>query len=294
MSALVQENLRLKELIIAVNLNKPFFDEFVSFVRSHNYEDIHDLISETDDVALDKFLHAYFKAKFHNPLFDGIGRPYQPDDKAKWFFITWILRDAPTQRLQPIVGTLGQGSTENNRIHLIKTLIKFIAPLLPRKEQWEWHSIAEVMLQRLEGSRRALKGGLFEAIVRNKLKDLFKLNNISLAVTDKEIRLNDETYDIEVIGSKSRILMPVKTRETMGGGHANLFTRDIHKAISVAHDNGFDCIPVVIAESWGGNLNELPCSNYIYIPANPNQLDTINPLLDAELAKLILRFASIQ
>lgn len=294
MSALVQENLRLKELIIAVNLNKPFFDEFVNFVRLHNYKDIHDLISETDDSALDSFLHAYFRTQFNSSLFDGIGRPYKPDDKAKWFFITWILRDAPTQRLQPIVGTLGQGNTEKNRIHLIKTLIKYIAPLLPEKAQWEWYSIAEVMLQRLEGSRRALKGGLFEAIVRNKLNELFKSNNINLTITDKEIRFNDETYDIEVIGSKSRILMPVKTRETMGGGHANLFTRDIHKAISVAHENGFDCIPVVIAESWGGNLDELPCSNYIYIAANPNQLDTINPLLDQELAKLITSFSNIQ
>lgn len=294
MSALVQENLRLKELIIAVNLNKPFFDEFVNFVRLHNYTDIHDLISETDDSALDRFLHAYFRAQFNSSLFDGIGRPYQPDDKAKWFFITWILRDAPTQRLQPIVGTLGQGNTENNRVHLIKTLIRFIAPLLPEKAQWEWHSISEVMLQRLEGSRRALKGGLFEAIVRNKLNELFKANNIHLTITDKEIRFNDETYDIEVIGSKSRILMPVKTRETMGGGHANLFTRDIHKAISVAHEHGFECIPVVIAESWAGNLDELPCSNYIYIAANPNQLDTINPLLDQELAKLITSFSNIQ
>ena len=88
--------------------------------------------------------------------------------------------------------------------------------------------------------------------------------------------------------------MPVKTRETMGGGHALLFTRDIHKAIAVAKDNGFSCIPVVIAESWGGNLDELNCENYIYIQENPNQLDKINPKLEAELEALVSTFAEIE
>jgi len=44
-----------------------------------------------------------------------------------------------------------------------------------------------------------------------------------------------------------------------GGGHANLFTRDIFKAISVAHENDYECLPVIIAESWGGDLKSLHC-----------------------------------
>lgn len=293
MAAFITENLRLKELMLVVNQNKPFFDEFVGFLRNYNYTNIHEFISEQNDSKIEIVLDDYFNVKFNSFLYDGIARPYQAD-KAKWFFITWILRDAPTQRLQPIIGTLEQGSTKKNKIHLLKILIKYISPLMPQREQWEWYSISEVMLQRLEGSRRALKGGLFEAIIRNKLINLFSNYGINLAVTNQEVRLNDETYDIEVIGRKTKILMPVKTRETMGGGHAVLFTRDIYKAISVAHDNGFDCIPVVIAESWAGNLDDLPCKTYIYIPANPNQLDTINPLLDAELFKLLNTFSSIQ
>ena len=73
----------------------------------------------------------------------------------------------------------------------------------------------------------------------------------------------------------------------MGGGHANLFTRDIHKAISVAQENGYLCIPIVIAESWGGDLESLHCEHLIYIQANPNQTDEIGPKLATELESLV-------
>jgi hypothetical protein len=72
----------------------------------------------------------------------------------------------------------------------------------------------------------------------------------------------------------------------MGGGHAMLFTRDIHKSITVAHENGFECIPIVIAESWGGDLEGLNCENLIYLKANPNQVDQIKELLQTELRRI--------
>lgn len=293
MSELVIENLRLKELILVVNKNRPFFDEFLDFVKGHGYENVLAFVSESKEAKMDIVLTDYFSKEFKNCLYDGIARPYD-QSKSKWFFITWLLRDAPQQRLQPIVSSLEKGTTTQKRIWVINRIMQFVAPLMPEKEQWEWHAIAEVMLQRLEGSRRALKGGLFEAIVRSQLTELFKSNKLKLLVTNQEVMLNDETYDVEVVGENGKILMPVKTRETMGGGHALLFTRDIHKSISVAHENGFNCIPVVIAESWGGNLDGLSCDNYIYIPVNPNQVEKINPLLEAKLQELVTVFAGIQ
>ncbi len=293
MNELVVNNLRLKELILVVNKNKPFFDEFVAFLQSKGYPHVIDFVAEPDERKAAATLGAYFKAEFKNCLFDGIARPYD-QAKSKWFFITWLLRDAPQQRLAPIVASLEQGSSIDKKIWVIIHLMRFAAPLMPQKEQWEWHAVAEVMLQRLEGSRRALKGGLFEAIVRTQLNDLFKSRKLKLSVTPQEVRLNDETYDVEVVGAKAKILMPVKTRETMGGGHALLFTRDIHKSIAVARENGFNCIPVVIAESWSGNLDELHCEHYIYIPVNPNQVDKINPLLEAKLQELVPVFSAIQ
>lgn len=293
MSELVIENLRLKELILVVNKNRPFFDEFVEFVKGHGYENVLAFVSEEKEANMEIVLNDYFSKEFNNCLYDGIARPYD-QSKSKWFFITWLLRDAPQQRLQPIVSSLEKGSTTQKRIWVINRIMHFVAPLMPEKEQWEWHAMAEVMLQRLEGSRRALKGGLFEAIVRSQLTAIFKSNKLNLLVTDQEVMLNDETYDVEVVGKNGKILMPVKTRETMGGGHALLFTRDIHKSISVARENGFNCIPVVIAESWGGNLDGLSCDNYIYIPVNPNQVEKINPLLEAKLQELVTVFAGIQ
>lgn len=292
MTDLVVENLRLKELILVVNKNKPFFDEFLGFLKGNGYDDIHAFIAETDEEKLTKVVDSYFGTSFENTLFDGIARPYN-DSKSKWFFITWLLRDAPQQRLQPIISSL-TGTTKERRVWVVKKIMHFVSPLLPEKEQWEWPAISEVMLQRLEGSRRALKGGLFEAIVRTQLTDLFKRHKLNLKVTANEVRLNDETYDVEILGKDAKILMPVKTRETMGGGHALLFTRDIHKSISVAHENGFNCIPVVIAESWTGNLDRLPCESYIYIQINPNQVDKINPLLEAKLEELVSVFREIQ
>ncbi|HQO79065.1 MAG TPA: hypothetical protein PLG17_11215 [Thermodesulfobacteriota bacterium] len=143
------------------------------------------------------------------------------------------------------------------------------------------------MLNRLEGSRRALKGTHFESLVRNLLTELFSANDIGLTVGEKQITISDETYDIQIVSGKSKILIPVKTRETMGGGHANLFTRDIHKSISVAKKNGYSCIPIVIAESWGGDLDSLHCEHLIYIQANPNQTDEIGPKLATELELLL-------
>lgn len=290
---MVVENLRLKELILVVNKNKAFYDEFLTFINGYGYADICGFVSESNEAKIEKIVNDYFDRAFECNLFDGIARPYN-QSKSKWFFITWVLRDAPQQRLQPIVSSIRDGSTKQKRIWVINEVRKFVAPLLPDREQWEWPAIAEVMLQRLEGSRRAIKGGLFEAIVRTQLVELFKRRKLKLKVTSNEVKINDETYDVEVLGTSTNILMPVKTRETMGGGHALLFTRDIHKSISVAHENGFTCIPVVIAESWAANLDDLPCDNYIYIPVNPNQVDKISPILEKELENLVSIFSGVQ
>ena len=293
MTDLVVENLRLKELILVVSKNRAFYNEFLTFISRYGYADICSFVSEADEEKFERIVAYYFDTDFENNLFDGIARPYN-QSKSKWFFITWVLRDAPQQRLQPIVSSIKKGSLREKRTLVINEIRKFVAPLLPDKEQWEWPAISEVMLQRLEGSRRAVKGGLFEAIVRAQLVDLFKRHKLKLKVTPQEVKINDETYDVEVVGSFKKILMPVKTRETMGGGHALLFTRDIHKSISVAHDKGFTCIPVVIAESWAGSLDDLPSEQYIYIPVNPNQVEKINLILKKELEDIVSIFSNIQ
>lgn len=86
---------------------------------------------------------------------------------------------------------------------------------------------------------------------------MFEKDKLALSIEKTQIKLGGETYDVKVSGNRATILIPVKTRETMGIGHALFFTRDIHKAIAVAEASGYQCIPVIIAESWTGDLAAL-------------------------------------
>lgn len=285
-SPFVVDNLRLQELATIVEQNKPFYDAFSKFLQCHGYANVAAFIHDEDSAKARSAIASYLANPAGATLHDGLGRPYT-NGKAKWYFLAWILRDAPVQRLEPLLRSVDGSTLEEKKAVLINHLREFVGPLFPDSEKWTWPVVSEIMLARLEGSRRALKGTRFESLVRNLLTELFSANALDLAVGEKQIMIGDETYDIQVVSAKSKILMPVKTRETMGGGHANLFTRDIHKAISVAQENGYLCIPIVIAESWGGNLDSLHCENSIYIQANPNQVDEIGSKLAAELESLL-------
>ncbi|HEY6455251.1 MAG TPA: hypothetical protein VIY90_08210 [Steroidobacteraceae bacterium] len=284
--AYVIDNLRLQELVAVVDQNKAFFDAFASFLAEEGYSDIFSFIGEADESRAKQVLTRYLAADSPVQLFDGLGRPYSAA-KAKWYFLAWLLRDAPAQRLEPLLRSHRGVSLDDKKANLINHLRKFVGPLFPSADHWQWPVLAEVMLARLEGSRRALKGTRFEALVRSILNKVFKANNIQLVVGDKQVTISDETYDVQVIAKNKCILMPVKTRETMGGGHANLFTRDIFKAVGVARANGYECIPIVIAESWAGDLASLDCENIVHVMANPNQLAIIEPALESSITDLI-------
>jgi hypothetical protein len=266
----VLENLRLRDLVAIVHQNQEFYEEFVRFLSIYGYGDVHAFVREKNDTKAMRVLEVYLRSQSKAKLHDGLGRPYS-DTIAKWYFLAWVLRDAPAQRLSPLLHSVEGTTLDRKKASLLNQLRKFVGPLFPEAEKWEWPVLSEVMLARLEGSRRALKGTHFESLVRNALRNLFNSNRIELMVGEKESRINKETYDVQVANGNKTILIPVKTRETMGGGHANLFTRDIHKSISVARDNGYECIPIIIAESWGGNLESLGCAHHVYIQANLNQ-----------------------
>jgi len=286
----VIENLRLRELVAIVAANRAFFEDFETFLRDQGYRHVFDFVVDPDDARALQLIQDYLERSSTATLYDGLARPYS-NRKAKWYFIAWLFRDAPAQRLGPLLER--GGDVTRRQAALLNEIRKFVAPLFPDPASWTWPAVSEVILARLEGSRRALKGNLFEGIVRDVLSELFVEFGLELTIPEREVRLHDETYDVQVIGPSRSVLIPVKTRETMGGGHAMLFTRDIHKSISVAQENGFECIPIVIAESWGGDLSSLPCSHSIYLSINPNQVDKIRPLLAIELRRLSSVFAEL-
>lgn len=288
----ITENVRLAELVAIVNLNKGFYDEFVAYLRSQGFDHVLAFVNETDETKATATILGFLRRTSLARLHDGVSKPYEKS-KAAWYFLSWLFRDAPAQRLNPLVTQMPGATAVEKQANLLNTLRTHVRALFPERPQWEWPAVSEVMLARLEGSRRALRGNLFEGIVRRCLQTAFKKHGLELKIGDKEVKINDETYDVQIYGQKRTVLMPVKTRETMGGGHALLFTRDIHKSISVAVEAGYECVPVIIAESWGGNLDGLACKHHIYIQANPNQLDVIEPMILTEIERVLAIFESL-
>ena len=273
-------------------MNRAFYDDFVAYLGARGYENAQEFVNEPSDEKAVETITGFLRRTSGVELLNGVGNPFA-NPQARWYFLAWLLRDAPAQRLGPLLAQVPGKDLEARKAHLLNQVRKFVAPLFPEWEKWEWPAISEVMLARLEGSRRALKGSLFEVIVRRCLRTVLKENGLELIVSDREVRINEETYDVQVSGKAGSILIPVKTRETMGGGHANLFTRDIYKSISVAQGNGYHCLPIVIAESWGGDLKSLASEHYIYIQMNPNQVTAIEPLLTNRLRELAQVFREL-
>lgn len=292
--AFIVENLRLKELAIVAEQNRPAFDDFCAFLRANGYSSLQEFVISTDDVRAETVILRYLLRPLpHNVcIYDGIARPYA-QDKGKWLLLGWIFRDAPEQRLRPMVASMVGTSPVAKRAVLLNRVRAYVGAIFPEASRWDWTAISEVVIDRLEGSRRAIKGTLFEAIVRRSLQAIFTRANAKLTVSEIEIRLEGETFDVSVVGRAGQMLLPVKTRETMGGGHALLFTRDIHKSIAAAQTAGFDCLPIIIAESWSGDLTGLACADYIYINRNPNQVLEVEPLLVAELEQRLRVFEAL-
>jgi len=77
MTDFVIENLRLKELLLVVEKNKPFYLEFQNFSKAEGYPDIISFVSETDEKKFLRITTKYFATPFDNPIYDGIeGSPF--------------------------------------------------------------------------------------------------------------------------------------------------------------------------------------------------------------------------
>ncbi len=291
----IVENIRLRELALVADQNKAAFDDLCFFLQESGFESLQAFVTSTDGVRTESVILSYLRRPLPKnvALFDGIARPYK-QEKAKWLLLAWVLRDAPEQRLRPMLASMTGSTPIHRQAAILEKVRAFVGVIFPDQNRWEWAAVSEVIIDRLEGSRRSIKGTLFEAIVRRNLNSIFQEAGLDLVVSEVEIKLEGETFDVSVVGPNGQVLLPVKTRETMGGGHALLFTRDIHKSIAAAHSAGFDCLPIIIAESWSGDLEALACKDHIYINMNPNQLSAVEPALNAHLRARIESFASLK
>jgi len=186
---------------------------------------------------------------------------------------SWLIRDAPQQRLGPLIQRIIRSAKKGRPGAEADALSALIYKYRGNVKTFAWQAIREVIIDRLEGSRRSIKGHEKEAVVRTALltaiQAFFEKNGsygkyARIELADREVMIGNETFDVSVNlmdaqGNRvRRILVPIKTRETEGGGHAHLFTRDIKSAMSAAKlDNANDfLIAVIVAKNWSEREKE--------------------------------------
>jgi len=101
-------------------------------------------------------------------LFDGVGRTY-PHTKACFYFFGWLIRDAHQQRLRPLIQRIAQTTREGRHEVETKALALLITTYREQVKTFQWEAIREVILDRLEGSRRSIKGHDLEVAIRTAL-----------------------------------------------------------------------------------------------------------------------------
>jgi hypothetical protein len=262
---------RLVELTKLADQAKPFYDWLeVRFQQCLDHKQSLDETLQTVSRATLKsaILDCYAaKDEANLPLlFDGVGRSYS-HHKACYYLFSWLIRDAPQQRLGPLIQRIVRNSKGKRLEVEAEVLSALICKYRAHVNTFAWPAIREIILDRLEGSRRAIKGHEKEAIVRTALSAAIQAffeekgnygKYAGVEIADKEVIIGNETFDVsaslldELGHRERRILVPIKTRETEGGGHAHLFTRDIKSAMRAAKfDKARDfLIAVIVAQNW--------------------------------------------
>jgi len=199
-------------------------------------------------------------------LFDGAGRSY-PHAKACYYVFAWLVRDAPRQRLSPLIQRIVQSWQKGRAESEAEALAALIEKYRANVKTFCWQAVREILIDRLEGSRRSIRGHEKETVVRTALLTAIQTffaaqgnygEYARVEIADKEITLGNETFDVSVNlfdargKGVRRILVPIKTRETEGGGHAHLFTRDIKAAMNAAKRGSANdfVIAVIVARNW--------------------------------------------
>jgi hypothetical protein len=264
---------RLIELSKLVDQAKPFYDWIEKHARrvTGSHKSLNEILFQCsrDDIA--SIINAcYSDSTDEKPLlFDGIGRTY-PHTKACFYFFAWMIRDAPQQRLSPLISRMQKADDVSKLTAETDSLVELIFEYRTLVKSFDWPAVREVVLDRLEGSRRSISGHKVETYVRASLITALQYyyaiyGNYGLdgkvEIADKQIKLGNHTVDVSVDlnpragGDRTRLLIPVKTRETEGGGHSHLFSRDLITAINdlSQNANNYGVVAVIIAENWSAS-----------------------------------------
>ena len=271
---------RLVDLSKLADQAKPFYEwvEKTAKKITGSHKQLNDILMSADRHQLKSIIYeCYGESEDKRPfLFDGIGRVY-PHAKACFYFFAWIIRDAPQQRLSPLISRMRNLESLDKIVAETDTLVELILEYRAFVRSFDWLVIREVVMDRLEGSRRSIKGHHLEASVRTALvvsfQNYFSINANygkykKVEIAEKQIKIGSHTVDVSAKltpfggGPIETLLVPIKTRETEGGGHSHIFTRDIMAAVRELQEseNRYYIATVIIALNWSlselGNIRE--------------------------------------
>lgn len=303
---------RLVELTKLADQARPYYDYIERKAKevACDHRNLTEILMSADKGLLKAIFSACYQdnSLLCPPLFDGIGNPY-PQNIACFFFLSWMIRDAPTQRLQPLLARMVKNAGKN---HLSKTQaeIESLAELFLEYrlnvKSFSWDAIREIVIDRLEGSRRSHSGHMQEIVLRasvatalqNYFATHFSYGKYDKVVLEsKQKKLGIQTVDIAVTLKKQGfpdkyLYFPVKTRETQGGGHAHLFSRDLIVAISDIKKNDPTCFiaPFIVAENWNtrdfDDISEI-VNRIFYFNTNPNEFESLSDSEQIEVNRFV-------
>lgn len=229
----------------------------------------HILLESSPDEIKAIITACYFDDTNEKPvLFDGAGRVYK-HQRACFYFFSWIIRDAPQQRLTPLITRMQNNNRELQQIEAqIDTLTELMVAYRDVVRGFEWNVVREIFIDRLEGSRRSIRGHKLEALIRTalitSLQNYFAIHQDYgqfqyVEIQNKQVKVQNHTVDVSAVFHPKypslpalHLFIPIKTRETEGGGHAHIFSRDILMAIQTLkqHVSGCKIIVIIVAENW--------------------------------------------
>jgi len=286
---------RLVDLTLLADQAKPFYDwverQFQEQVsKSMSLDEI--LGTATQSEILKSIQRCYHGSGVVDlpSLFDGVGRTY-PHTRACYYFFAWIIRDAPRQRLGPLIDRIIKTSGKSRIEVETEVLAALIYKYRFNVKTFSWDAIREVIIDRLEGSRRSIAGHEKETVVRTALllavQKYFTNHNsygvfTSVELPARQVKIGNQSYDVSanLLDSEGqrvrRILIPIKTRETEGGGHAHLYSRDVQPAIDAVRANSPEdyLVIVIVASNWSNRETEqlgLQVDHLVVFDLNPSQ-----------------------
>lgn len=303
-------HIRLVELTKLADQAKPFYDWIERKCKqvTSSHKSFNEIMIESDKDTIRKIIKSCYEDDSEDIpfLFDGVGRVYK-HKKACFYFWAWIIRDAPQQRLAPLISRMKKAEEVLHLDAELDTLSELIFKYRGCVKSFEWSPVREIVIDRLEGSRRSISGHLQEAAIRSGLVTAFQNhyaahmnygNYKNIVIADKQIKIGLHTVDLSVsmeekeTGEKQYVYIPVKSRETEGGGHAHIFSRDISAAVNDIKKLDPNChvIVIIIAENW--SINEIEAIEdkiemVFHFNINPNEFVGFDDETQIKLNKYI-------